>query len=151
MKDQDVIIRKGSVEEAVDLSLLIPEFENPHRKEIYYQRLEGKCHLIAIAEVNGKPVGFKVGYDKFDDKSFYTWMGGVLPSYRKLGIARKLADYQEEFAKKEGYESIILKTRNRHQNMLLFAISSGFEIIDVEIKDTVKENRILLKKLLLSK
>ena len=140
------IIREGSIEEAVTISNQIPEFDNPHVKEIYKQRLGNKKHLIVIAEVEGELAGFKVGYDKFGNTSFYTWMGGVLPKFRKMGLAKALADFQEQFAVEEGFDSIILKTRNRHKNMLHFAISSGFEIMDVETRLESAENRILLKK-----
>ncbi|MEO9967680.1 MAG: GNAT family N-acetyltransferase [Reichenbachiella sp.] len=141
-------IRPGSILEAVALSRQIPEFDNPHDEQIYQERLSGKTHLIIIAESQELPVGFKVGYDKFGDSSFYTWMGGVLPEYRSQGIAKSLASYQEKFAKEEGFDSVILKTRNRHKNMLRFAISSGFEIIDVDERIPTAESRILLKKIL---
>lgn len=139
-------IRKGSIKEAVELSYQIPEFDNPHSKEIYQERLQNKKHLIAIAEVEGELAGFKVGYDKFGNTSFYTWMGGVLPKFRKKGLAKALAEFQEQFAMKEGFNSVILKTRNCHKNMLHFAISSGFEIVDVELREKSSENRILLNK-----
>lgn len=148
MKDKKFKIREGQLAEAVSLSQNIPEFDNPHDLSVYEQRLSGKKYLVAIAEVDRKPVGFKVGYDKFDNKSFYTWMGGVLPKYRKQGIAKLLAEYQERFASANGFDSVVLKTRNRHKNMLHFAISSGFQIIEVEQRDDVSENRILLKKAL---
>ncbi|WP_422361791.1 GNAT family N-acetyltransferase [Reichenbachiella sp.] len=139
-------IREGSIEEVVKISNQIPEFESPHANEVYQERLQSKKHLIAIAEVEGKLAGFKVGYDKFGNTSFYTWMGGVLPKFRKMGLAKALADFQEQFALEEGFDSIVLKTRNRHKNMLHFAISSGFEIMDVELRSESAENRILLKK-----
>ncbi|MDW3211602.1 MAG: GNAT family N-acetyltransferase [Reichenbachiella sp.] len=141
-----VIVRKGSIEEVVRLSNEIPEFDNPHDKEVYEDRLKSKKHLIAIAQVEGELAGFKVGYDKLGNSSFYTWMGGVLPKFRKMGVAKVLADFQEQYAIEEGFDSVILKTRNRHKNMLHFALKSGFEIIEVEPRVESSENRILLKK-----
>lgn len=141
-----VIVRKGSIEEVVRLSNEIPEFDNPHGKEVYEDRLKSKKHLIAIAEVEGELAGFKVGYDKFGNTSLYTWMGGVLPKFRKMGVAKALADFQEQYAIEEGFDSVILKTRNRHKNMLHFALKFGFEIIEVEPRVESSENRILLKK-----
>jgi len=146
MSVNKVIVRIGSIEEAVRLSNDIPEFDNPHDKEVYEGRLKSKKHLIAIAEVEDELAGFKVGYDKFGNTSFYTWMGGVLPKFRKMGVAKALADFQEQYAIEEGFDSVILKTRNRHKNMLHFALKSGFEIIEVEPRVESSENRILLKK-----
>ena len=50
-------VRTGTVEEVVDLSLEIPEFENPYSASEYYQRLK-KPFLILIAESGNVPIGF---------------------------------------------------------------------------------------------
>ena len=93
-------IKKGSIEDAVSVSNQIPELENPHPKEVYENRMKGKKHLILIAYVEEEMVGFKVGYDKFEDgQNFYTWMGGVLPDFRKKGIADALSKKQETWIK----------------------------------------------------
>ncbi|MEM6377136.1 MAG: GNAT family N-acetyltransferase, partial [Bacteroidota bacterium] len=102
-------IRLGEIPEVVSLSLQIPEFVDPHLAPLYEQRLNPVQHLIIVAEVDKKPVGFKVGYQRED--YFYSWMGAVLPPFRRLGIAQKLANYQEKWAKSEGYTTIRCKTR----------------------------------------
>ncbi|MDO1449156.1 GNAT family N-acetyltransferase [Rhodocytophaga aerolata] len=140
------IIKPGSIEEVVALSKLMPEFDHPHEVEEYIKRLAGKKQLILVAYTDGKPVAFKVGYEKEADGSFYSWMGGVLPAYRKEGIAKSLASIQEKWASENGYKHIRFKTRNRHQAMLLFAIKNGFQIIGVEPRETLAEYRILLEK-----
>ena len=140
-------IKIGSIDDAVAVSLQIPELRNPHSNEVYEQRLAGKQHIILIAIDGDKKVGFKVGYDKFQDgKNFYTWMGGVLPDFRKKGIADALAQQQEAWIKSKGYESVILKTRNQHRGMLIFALKNNFKIIDIEPRENIDEHRILLKK-----
>jgi predicted GNAT superfamily acetyltransferase len=140
------VIKPSSLEEVVALSQLIPEFDHPHEVEEYKKRLAGKKQLILVAYTDHKPVGFKVGYEKESDGSFYSWMGGVLPAYRKEGIAKSLANVQEKWASQNGYTCIRFKTRNRHQAMLVFAIKNGFQIIDVEPRETLAEYRILLEK-----
>ena len=139
-------IRKGSINEVVEISRQIPEFINPYREEIYEARLSGVPHLILVAEVEGKGVAFKVGYDRDKDSSFYSWMGGVAPQYRRLGLAQLLAERQEAWAKAEGYRAIRFKTLNRHQAMLLFAIGRGFHIVEVLPRDNSAEHRIVLEK-----
>lgn len=142
-------IKKGSIEDAVAVSNQIPELENPHAKEVYESRMKGKKHLILIAYVEEKMVGFKVGYDKFDDgKNFYTWMGGILPAFRKKGIAAALAKKQETWIAQNGFQNVILKTRNKHQGMLILAIKNDFKIIEIETRENIEEYRILLKKAL---
>ncbi len=44
------------------------------------------------------------------------------------GIASHLADYQEQWAIKQGYKTIWMKTRNRFPQMLLMATQRGFRI-----------------------
>ena len=142
-------ITNGSIEEAVAVSLKIPEFNHPHLEAVYKERMAGKKQLILLAVQNGEPIGFKVGYDKFEDgKNFYSWMGGVLPKYRKSGVANALAKKQETWAKDNDFEAVMFKTRNRHQAMLIFAIKNNFKIIEVEPREDIEEYRILLRKIL---
>ncbi len=141
-----VEIKTGSIGEVVQLSNKIPEFHNPHDRAAYEKRILGKNHLILIAFVNTLPVGFKLGYQKFNDGSFYSWMGGVLPDYRKMGIAKSLADFQENWVIEQGYQTLKMKTRNRHTSMLLFAIGNGFKITQLDKREDIEENRIHLEK-----
>jgi ribosomal protein S18 acetylase RimI-like enzyme len=142
----NIEILQTSIETAWEVSLLIPELVNPHPANEYHHRMDGKTSLCLVAYLEGRPAGFKVGYDKFGDGSFYTWMGGVVPAYRRNHIAKALADAQEAWAAMQGFNSIILKTRNRHQAMLIFALSNGFSITGVEPMETLEEYRIVLKK-----
>lgn len=137
-------IREGDINTAVALSKQIPEFVNPHEAEEYEKRLSGVPHLILVVFANEEPVGFKVGYER--DGAFYSWMGGILPDFRRLGLAKALADAQEHWAKQQGYETIIFKTRNCHKGMLIFALKNGFDIIGFEPKATSEQHRILLRK-----
>ena len=142
----NIEIIRTSIETAWEVSLLIPELVNPHPSKEYHHRMEGKTSLCLVAYVEEQLAGFKVGYDKFGDGSFYTWMGGVVPAYRRNHIAKALADAQEAWAARQGFKSIILKTRNRHKAMLLFALSNGFSITGVEPRETLEEYRIVLGK-----
>jgi GNAT superfamily N-acetyltransferase len=139
-------IKAGDIRTALMLSRQIPEFVEPAGEEEYHKRLDGKRHLILIALDRGKPVGFKAGYEKEDH--FYSWMGGVLPEYRRKGIARKLAETQEAWARKAGYQKLVFKTRNQHKGMLVFALKNGFDIVGFTAKEKTSANRILLKKVL---
>ncbi len=140
-------ITQGTIEEVYNLSLQVPEFENPYPKDIYQERLSKVEHLILLANVNDEIAGFKVGYAKED--YFYSWMGAVLPAYRKMGVAKALAKYQENWAKSHGYTTIQFKTRNYLKGMLIFAIKNDFQIIGVETRSNIMDNRILLRKQLI--
>ncbi|MFN7119743.1 MAG: GNAT family N-acetyltransferase [Saprospiraceae bacterium] len=139
-------IRESDIATVVAVSQQIPEFINPHGAAESDRRLRGVPHLILVAYVAEHPVGFKVGYER--DGNFYSWMGGVLPDYRRLGIAQALADAQEHWVKEQGYPHITFKTRNSHKGMLLFALKNDFDIIAIEERDSIRDYRILLRKLL---
>lgn len=143
---REITIRKGSIAEVVALSKQVPEFFQPYSEVTYEKRLQDKPHLILIAEVDGNLAGFKVGYQKETKSEFYSWMGGVLVLYRRLGIATKLAERQESWAKEKGYHIIKFKTRNRLTKMLHFGLHRGFMITDVIKNEELEEYRIILEK-----
>ena len=145
----EVNITKGTIKDCIGVMSQIPEFgDNQYDEAVFKNRLSGTENLILIAVVGNHTVGFKVGYKRDEDGSFYSWMGGVIPEFRKLKIAKKLADTQEEWAKKQGYTAITFKTRNYLKQMLIFALKNGFNIIDVIPKEKITDHRIILKKLL---
>ena len=92
------------------------------------------------------PIAFKIGYQRHHDRSFYSWMGAVLPNYRRKGIANNLADYQETWAKKNGYNSIKIQTREKHKAMLTFAINREFQITYRIEKTSSSNTRIWMNK-----
>ena len=139
---------EGTIEEIVAISNLIPEFKNPYPAEEYYKRLTGKEHLVQIAKCNGQLAGFKVGYNKENDGSFYSWMGAVLPKFRKSGIAQILLEEQMRWARAKGYKMVRFKTRNHLKPMLSFGLKNGFDIIDIVKYPDVKDHRIVLEKTL---
>lgn len=146
-KDETTVaIREASIDEVVALSERIPEFIDPHGVSEYRSRLEGKPSLVLAAYHQGTAVGFKVGYQKASDGSFYSWMGAVLPSYRKAGVASLLAHHQEQWAKAQGYNRIRFKTRNNLKAMQIFALKRGFHIIAIEPRAAIPEYRIIMEK-----
>lgn len=144
-----VEITTGSIEDVVALTELLPEFKDPYGPEAYRKRFQEKPHLISIANIKDRTVGFKVAYER---KGYcYSWLGGVLPDCRGQGIASALADAQETWAKEQGYPTITMKTRNRHRNMLHMALKRGFNIIGFEARAEENEHRIWLRKSLTPK
>jgi len=142
----DIKIRNGSISEVVELSRKVPEFFQPYSEKTYEERLLENQHLILVAEVDGKPAGFKVGYQRFGHDVFYSWMGGVLNEYRRKGIATKLANEQETWAKNQGFTKVVFKTRNRLTKMIHFGLNRGFMIVGLIKKGKVEDYRLVMEK-----
>ena len=137
-------IREGTFHECVDLSSKIPEFNSPYKIDEYKKRCAGK-YLALIAEID-KPVGFKIGYDRFKNGSFYSWMGGVLPKFRRMGVAYSLANFQEKWAAENKFSLILLKTRKKHDEMIAFSLNRGFIITEETQIIPAEETRIWMGK-----
>ena len=137
---------EDKLDDAFMVSKNIPEFDDPYEISEYSKRLNSTVHLILTAYDDHNPIAFKIGYQRYSDGSFYSWMGGVLPYYRRKGIANNLADHQEIWAKKNGYNSIRIQTREKHIAMLALAINRGF-LITNRIEQTFSSNaRIWMNK-----
>lgn len=126
------------------VTLLIPEFENGYSLDYMQERLKDKKYLALVAYAEDQPAGFKIGYELED--SFYSWYGGVVPAFRKHGVATLLADYQEDWLAEKGVHKITMKTLNRNRSMLHFCIKRGFLFTKVEEYEDVLDNRIYLTK-----
>ena len=135
-------IHEGKLDDAVMVSANVPEFDDPYEIPEYSKRLNSTTHLILTAYDCHNPIAFKIGYQRHPDGSFYSWMGGVLPNYHRKGVANKLADYQETWAKKNGYTSIRIQTRVKHKAMLALAINREFQITN-RIEKTPSSNTLI--------
>jgi GNAT superfamily N-acetyltransferase len=139
-------IRRASPAELLWVHERIPEFPGKSSLDFYTERLNHRLHLALIAEKDGELLGFKVGYQDDAPDTFYSWMGGVRPEFRKHGIAHALAEYQENWAREKGFKAIFFKTRNRFPAMITFGLSRGFKIVQVIRKGGVEDYRVVMWK-----
>ena len=145
----DFRIRPGTMEEAVAISQAVPELVDPYGMEEYEKRMGSVPYLILVAELpGGELIGFKAGYEREVDGTFYSWMGGVRPKYRRQKVAQKLGKGMEAWARAQGYTKLTFKTRNCHRGMLHYALHSDYQIIGFEAADEVAQHRIWLEKVL---
>nr|UCQ31325.1 GNAT family N-acetyltransferase [Edwardsiella piscicida] len=121
----------------------IPEFAPRHSLADIQRRLAGRQASLLIARAGGRDVGFKVGY-ALDEQTFYSWLGGVLPGWRRKGIAQILLHAQQAWALNQGYRRIEVKTRNGFSSMLMMLINNGYHIIQVQPQDEVVDYRLRL-------
>ena len=49
--------------------------------------------LSLLVYDNDKMIAYKIGYER-SRENFYSWIGGIDPEFRRMGIARELMDRQ---------------------------------------------------------
>lgn len=148
MKDQmqysviEGIPKQAQLEELLHLYATI--FEDAQLK-FFIERIETKTQLLCLIAYDQKtPVGFKIGY-RYDETTFYSWVGGVLENYRKRGIAKTLASLQEKWAQENGFSKLRTKSMNRFKPMLILNLKNGFDIVQVYTNDS-GQTKIIFEK-----
>lgn len=142
------VISKYKIDVVVDLLSQIPEFYSEFSSEMIKKRIENVESIVVIAVYAGKIIGCKIAYNRYFDGSIYSWIGAVLPHFRNQGVALGLLNKLEEQARLKFFRSIRFKTRNKHINMLRFALKNGFHIIGFEAREPEQESRIELLKMI---
>ena len=141
----EIEIRESRLPEDVEkLFQLIPEFARRSREEVTTR--VGENYLLLLAVSNGEVVGFKLGYP-LSSSIFYSWVGGVSPAVRKMGIARRLLQAQEAIVQSRGFTTIRVKSMDRFDSMRSLLTHSGYQLIGVEGHDPVSR-KIVFEKLL---
>ena len=119
-------------------------FEN-YKLDFFKERIHQKEDVLMILCYDEQQlVAFKIGY-RYDETTFYSWVGGVLPNFRKKGIAKKLAQLQEENAIKNGYQKLRTKSMNRFRPMMILNLKNGFDIVQMYTND-VGQTKIIFEK-----
>lgn len=142
-----VTTRHATLEEIHRLYQHIPEFGNLHSLNDLQQRIGAAPMHALIAEVDGRAAGFKLGYQQ-QDRVFYSWLGGVVPGFRRHGVALALLAEQERWARAQGYCQLRVKTRNQFRAMLMMLIGHHYQTVQLEKKGEVADYRLLLEKTL---
>jgi GNAT superfamily N-acetyltransferase len=143
--EQNIEIREASFDEITDIHNTIAEFDT-YGSDHFRERCAGKDCLIIAASIEDEPAGYLIGYDRYDDGSFYCWMTGVHPRYRKKGVLKAMMDFQEKWAKTHGYSKIKIKTGNTFRPMLAYLVKYGFNFLEIKQYPDSKKNKILLEK-----
>ena len=146
---QATLVTPELLHNLVELSQAIPEFDNAYPVAEYQTRLSDKPMLALFIKVEGEVAGFKLGYE-LGNGQFYSWLGGILPEFRGLGLAKQLLLVQEHWAREQGYHQIEVKTLNRFASMLKMLISNQYQITSLkQDTDNKSLNKISLQKSLL--
>jgi hypothetical protein len=140
------------------------------------QRLQDREHLILLSMAFSPedpdleiPVAFKVGHELRGNetdlqlvdlvahvgdvvrfagrKIFYSWIGGTRVEWRGQGHYRALTEQQEEWAIRNGYDELLVKTKNRFYGMRATLDHMHFDVIKCEQHRTDNsESKVYLSK-----
>jgi GNAT superfamily N-acetyltransferase len=143
------------------------------------RRLQGRSHLILLATAplsddggTVVPVSFKVAHEirpperetkladlvhrlseyvQFDGRRIlYTWIGGTRRDWRGQGFFRALTEQQEIWAIEQGFDEIVVKTKNKFYEMRATLDHLRFEVVKYERNATDNaESKVYLSKKLL--
>ncbi|MCZ6616956.1 MAG: GNAT family N-acetyltransferase [Gammaproteobacteria bacterium] len=86
------------------------------------------------ARRDGKLVGFKIGY-AITSTRYYSWLGGVDPDHRRLGIAGELMTRQHDWISRNGYASVETGVQQENLAMTRLNLASGFQVVGIRFKD----------------
>lgn len=130
---------------------LIAEMYNqvfsPGQEEDYFRnRFRGRRNAaMLIAQVEGLPAGFVVGFELMPN-TYFIWICGVLPDMRRAGIATQLMHGVHAWAKDHHYSSIRFECRNQHRPMLHVAITEGYDLVGIRWDPATANNFVIFEK-----
>lgn len=142
-------VREGTLAEVWALYQSLPELAGGVITQSEFEhRLTRDSALLLVAERDSDLIGFKVGYDRYGDGSFYSWLGGVVTDARRDGVAQQLLLEQEQRVVAAGFDRIYVKSRNRFVGMLTLLLNNGYGIVGVALPDDlpVADGRLTLLK-----
>ena len=125
----------GTAAEAVALLLPLCDAVFPSFDSAY---LAGRLphvadpHLLLARREDGVPVGFKLGYRR-GESLFYSWLGGVAPEARRIGLAALMMERQHAEVRALGYRYVETRTRAANNPMILLNLRHGFHVAGFEV------------------
>jgi hypothetical protein len=79
-------------------------------------------------------------------KILYNWLGATRLDWRGRGHFRALTEEQEVWAVNQGYDEVIVKTKNRYYDMRATLDRLEFNVIKLEAADDPLESKVYLSK-----
>ncbi|MBI4485532.1 MAG: hypothetical protein HY655_05925 [Acidobacteria bacterium] len=156
------------------------EFPRKKTASEIVRRLEGRAHLILLATAplpddpgTVVPVSFKVAHEikvpeaepkladlvrrldgcvRFEGRRvLYTWIGGTRRDWRGKGFFRALTEQQEIWAIEQGFDEIVVKTKNKFYDMRGTLDHLRFEVVKYERNAAANtESKVYLSKKLMA-
>jgi len=153
------------------------EFPNPKSASEIIDRLSGREFQILMAESplpddasTVVPVSYRVSHELREKESdpkladlvdrlrevidfggrriLYNWLGATRMDWRGQGHFRALTEEQEVWAVAQGYDEVVVKTKNRYYDMRGTLDSLEFNVVKLELAAEPLESKVYMSKLL---
>ncbi len=139
----NITIRRGTTRDLPAVAMLNREIFGEER---LINSLDHDYLLLLVAEINAVPIGFKIGYG-LESGIFYSAKGGVLPAWRRQGLARSMLGAMETIVQHEGFSELRYHTfPSRWPGMLSLGRSEGYDILEATWNPAYNDYQILLSK-----
>ena len=123
-------------------------YRPPRDVESFRRRYLGRYNVLQmIARIKDRPVGFFMGFE-LKPTTFFAWFYGVLPDFRRQGIATQLMEAVHDWARDQEYESVRLECHNSARPMLHLAIALGYIVAGIRWDPDRGDNLVIFEKVL---
>jgi GNAT superfamily N-acetyltransferase len=123
-------------------------YRPPRDLESFRRRYLGRYNILQmIARIKDRPVGFFMGFE-LKPTAFFAWFYGVLPDFRRQGIATQLMEAVHEWARDHEYESVRLECHNSARSMLHLAIALDYIVAGIRWDPDRGDNLVIFEKTL---
>jgi GNAT superfamily N-acetyltransferase len=123
-------------------------FRPTHDAEFFRRRFLGRYNaLLMLASLDERPVGFFLGFE-LKPSVYFSWLFGVLPEFRRVGVATQLMDAMHGWVADHGYAAIRLECQNQHRPMLHMAIEQGYDVVGIRWDPDRGHNLVIFEKAL---
>lgn len=120
---------------------------SPGQGATFFERRFASRHNVSIllAMLDEQHVGFVVGFELMPG-TYFIWLCGVLPDFRRLGIATQLMQAQLAWAQDNGYQMMRFECQNQHRPMLHAAITEGYDLVGIRWDTTTGNNVVIFER-----
>jgi GNAT superfamily N-acetyltransferase len=123
-------------------------YRPPKDLESFQRRFLGRHNILQmIARIKDQPVGFFMGFE-LKPTTFFAWFYGVLPDFRRAGIATQLMEAVHDWCREQEYESVRLECHNSARSMLHLAIALEYIVAGIRWDPDRGDNLVIFEKTL---
>lgn len=121
-------------------------FNPPAVESFFLRRFRGRSNVsMMVALLDDRHVGFITGFE-LTPTTYFFWLCGVIPDFRRIGVATQLMQAQQAWASDHGYSAMRFECQNQHRAMLHAAITEGYDLVGIRWDGANANNMAIFEK-----